>query len=57
MCIYIYINILHVADNIIFQIYCHAQISVARPLSLVRISVFPEGSQTGYRYRAVPYWL
>ena len=28
-----------------------------RPLSVVRISGFPEVSQTGYRYRVVPYRL
>ena len=43
--------------SILLDFYMTSGQNQGRPLLVVRISVFPEVSQMGYRYRVVPYPL
>ena len=63
--VYIYVCVyIHIADNICIQYMSSGHnyvlnlmpcTNLGRPLSVVGISVLPEVSQMGYRYRVVPY--
>ena len=55
MYIYIYINHINSGQNYMLNVIPCT--NWGRPLSVVRISVFPEVSQMWYRYRVVTYRL